>query len=136
MGRLVRSLRSRKRTSQIAQDACAWPFTTSLKEAFSLGMFRTQALRKSGPVGKIGKAMPPPPQPECPSETTCGDIKAAYGTSSCCGTPSALFTMPGNRRLAAATQKDDLLSHISKEMKRAKAENLDAAQALRLRSRA
>eukprot|EP00930_Biecheleria_cincta_P081815 TRINITY_DN7119_c0_g1_i1.p1 TRINITY_DN7119_c0_g1~~TRINITY_DN7119_c0_g1_i1.p1 ORF type:complete len:221 (+),score=42.73 TRINITY_DN7119_c0_g1_i1:98-760(+) len=77
-----------------------------------------------------GKTMPPPPQPECPSETTCGDIKAAYRTNSCCGNPSAQFTMSGNRRLAASTQKDDLLSHISKEMKRAKAENSDVARSL------
>lgn len=77
-----------------------------------------------------GKGVPPPPQPECPSETTCGDIKAAYRTNSCCGNPSAQFTMSGNRRLAAETQKDDLLSYINKEMKRAMAGNLADARSL------
>jgi len=70
-----------------------------------------------------GKGMPTPPQPQCPSTTTCGDIKAAYKTNSCCGNPVATFTMSGNRRLAAGVQKDDLLSYINTEMKRAKAGN-------------
>lgn len=77
-----------------------------------------------------GKGMPTPPQPDCPMTTTCGDIKKAYKESSCCGQPMATFTMTGKRRLAAGVQKDDLLSYINTEMKRAKAGNAADARNL------
>merc|ERR1719282_2061511 len=52
---------------------------------------------------------------------TCGEIKEAYTTSSCCGNPERNFTFSSSRRLSSETSphKSNILINISVALKRA-----------------
>mmetsp|Transcript_37596 Transcript_37596/g.106190 ORF Transcript_37596/g.106190 Transcript_37596/m.106190 type:complete len:86 (+) Transcript_37596:3-260(+) len=57
---------------------------------------------------------------------TCGEIKAAYRASECCGAPEKPFSLPhSERRLSAARRETDatrIASAVSSALRRARAE--------------
>jgi len=57
-------------------------------------------------------------------DMTCGDVKAAYKASNCCGNPTAAFSLPSRRMTALSNEEDDeLLIDIRTALEHAKAQS-------------
>jgi len=79
--------------------------------------------------GSVG--MPPLPRPDCPM--TCGDVKAAYKASKCCGMPENPFDAAASRRLLGSHGVSDnaaLLHDIRRALAQANARSPAKARAL------
>lgn len=88
------------------------------------------------PIQSPSPSLPPtnPPAQSSPSPnsisemTTCGQVKAAYAASGCCGNPTKEFKLPLARRMTSSSSDvDDIMKSIQSVVERARRE-LDDAQ--------